>query len=257
LGATWEQIDWANIARPLILVTAAILAMLVVIRTTSHPGSSLSILPVTFAVLACLLLLKIPLRVLFYHYGFALAAPALVLVVVALVCWVPRWIDSRGGCGAIARCGALGALLVLCIVYLHFTRTRYAAKTIAIGSGANLFYAEGAIGNTINAVLGAIAQAHTDHSTLAVVPQGAMINFLTGRANPTAFPVVMPPEVIMFGGERITESFKANPPDLILLARPDLKEYGFSEIHDYEPALMEWINANYHPIKGTLLRRNE
>src|SRR5439155_17771182 len=96
--------------------------------------------------------------------------------------------------------------------------------------------------------------------TLAVIPQGAMMNFLARLENPTPFVVLMPPELIMFGDDRITESYRRNPPDLLLIIKTDLSEYGYKSFPQYAPKLAKWIDAHYTSQTTApswkLLRRN-
>jgi len=248
LSALHDWVDWAEIGRPLVLVTVIVLAVLLI--QTPKPqaaGAELSRASrVMIAIFALALLPKIALHVVLYHYGFVLAAPALILTIIVLLDWIPKWIDARGGCGAIARAGALGALLVLCVTYLNFTQDRYKSKTITVGFGADAFYAD-LRGQSINEMLEELPQ---DAATLAVVPQGAMINFLSARANPTPFVVLMPPEVVMFGEDRMVEAYQSHPPDVLLIVKSDLSEYGYKSFPQYAPKLAAWIDANY-----TLVRR--
>ena len=195
---------------------------------------------------------------LLYHYGFVLAAPALIIAIVALLGWIPNWIDARGGCGAIARWGAMGALLVLCVVYLNFMSENYEAKRVLVGDGGDAFYAD-ARGMAVNEML-LMLERTPQSATLAAHPQGAMVNYLARRTNPTPFIVIMPPEVMMFGEDRMVQSFAEHPPDLILKTQTDLREYGYHVLPDYAPKLAKWIDANYSPQVSAptwmLLRKN-
>jgi hypothetical protein len=260
LGAFHRDINWPEIGRPLILVTAVIVIALSIRMARPEHRSNRATAQLIFATFAFVLLLKIALHVLLYHYGFVLAAPALVLAIVAAECWIPGWINRRGACGAFVRFGSLGAIFVTCIVYLSYASNHFYGrqKLIIVGSGANAFYTN-ARGQAVNEMLVAISTL-PPNQTLAVVPQGAMINFLSRCENPTPFIVLMPPELIMFGDDRITESYSKNPPDLLLIIKSDLSEYGYSSFPQYAPKLAKWIDAHYTSQASApswaLLRRN-
>ena len=250
LGALHDWIDWQEIGRPLALTsTAAFFVLLIrIAKPQATGGDCARVTRIVFATFAALLLLKIPLHVVLYHYGFVLAAPALMITVVAFVGWIPRWIDARGGCGAIARYGAIGAVLATSIAYLsHASDHFYGHQKLAtVGAGADGFYTDSR-GGEINQTLDAISATPKD-ATLAVVPQGAMINFLSRRENPTPFVVLMPPELIMFGEDPILAEYQKHPPDLLVILGTNLGEYGYKSFPQYAPKLAAWIDASYRVV---------
>jgi hypothetical protein len=55
------------------------------------------------------------------------------------------------------------------------------------------------------------------------------VNYLLRRVNPTphtAHTVLMPPEMLLFGDDRITAAFQSRPPDYVVTAHKDAGEYG-------------------------------
>ena len=59
----------------------------------------------------------------------------------------------------------------------------------------------------------------------------------------------MPPELVMFGEERIVASFQKHPPDYIALVHKDTAEYGFPLFgRDYGRQLFEWLANHYQPV---------
>ena len=76
-----------------------------------------------------------------------------------------------------------------------------------------------------------------------------MLNYLARRANPTGHVNFMPPELLIFGEDRILEAFRRSPPDLIALTHKDTREYGVGFFgKGYGRDLYRWIEANYQPI---------
>src|SRR5262249_47175908 len=113
--------------------------------------------------------------------------------------------------------------------YLAISVTRYRDKVIPIGSGGDLFYAsrgpEFWQGEAVDAALHQLDRA--SGSTLAVMPEGVMLNYLTRRESPLRVVNLMPPELMTFGEDEILRSLELAPPDLILLVHIDVREYGY------------------------------
>ena len=58
----------------------------------------------------------------------------------------------------------------------------------------------------------------------------------------------MPPELIVFGEERIVAAFEQSPPDFIALTHKDTREYGVGFFgRGYGRALYAWVIRNYTP----------
>jgi hypothetical protein len=87
-------------------------------------------------------------------------------------------------------------------------------------------------------------------ATLAVLPEGIMVNYMTRRDNPTRYPVWDPPELRAFGQSNMVADFEAHSPDYIMLIHRDEAEYGmkyFGQQAEFGLDLMEWIQRNYEP----------
>jgi len=84
------------------------------------------------------------------------------------------------------------------------------------------------------------------NATLAVLPDGVMLNYLSRRANPTPYIVLVPTEVAYFGEDRILAAYEAHPPDYIVLVHKDTSEYGVQFFgRDYAQRIAAWIRAHY------------
>ena len=85
------------------------------------------------------------------------------------------------------------------------------------------------------------------------MPEGALINFLAQRENPTANVSLMPPEFIMFGEDQMLASLQKSPPDYIALVHRDTTFYGphfFGQ--QYAVRIARWIADNYDIAGGKL-----
>jgi hypothetical protein len=240
-----DLVRWLDLIRPLPLVVAVLGALaLASLRRGSDDGR---VLRATLLVFAFGLLGKILFRVRFQHYAFALAMPATLLTVVALVGWIPARLRRAGGSGAVFRAGALAAIAVAVLSLLQVVDRRYAARVDRVGSGADAFWS-GPPAKPVKRVMEHLSHALGEGETLAVLPEGAMINYLLRRVNPTGHVNFMPPEIAIFGEEEILERFRQRPPDRIVLVHKDTSIYGYPLFgRDYARRLYAWIQERYAP----------
>jgi hypothetical protein len=121
-----------------------------------------------------------------------------------------------------------------------------AEKTEAIGAQGNAFKAD-VRGRYMNSVLTVLASTPPD-STVAAIPEGALINVLAKRRSSLRFVSFMPPEVLLFGEDNMLADLEAHPPDRIVLVQKDTSEYGLPYFGlGYGSKLMAWMHANYRP----------
>jgi len=246
-----HEIEWRKLAMPWPVFLGAICVVSfvkVIRRGGDSEARSRLMLTCILSVFALALLGKMVLNTRLYHYGFALAMPATLLIVAALVEWIPAFIGKRGGYAWVFRSAALAALTVAVFVHVQRSHEVYNSKTYPVAGGADLFRADER-GDTVNAMLGEIQTRVPPDATLVVLPEGVMINYLARRVNPTPYINFMPPELMVFGEERMLAAFQARPPDYVVLVHKDTSEYGPRFFgRDYGRTLYEWIRENYHPI---------
>jgi hypothetical protein len=210
---------------------------------------------------ALAMLAKMVLYVRVSHYGFALAMPAATTLVAGLVWLAPAAVARAGGSAREFRTLALLAIAVACAVHVGTSHAFLRAKTLAIGRGADGFLAfDGEArwqGRAAREAEALVERTLAPGGTLAVVPEGAMINFLTRRRNSTPYHTLMPPEVQIYGEERILGAFRAAPPDFVLLVSKETQEYGVGRFGgaSYGRALAAWIDQAYEPV--TAIGRDE
>ena len=201
-----------------------------------------------FGVFSFTLLLKILLNVRIWHYGFVLGMPAALYLIVASMDWIPRRFAShpdRGLAWRIATVGVLGIVAGLCWGQMSVVLSR---KKFEAGSGRDSFRAD-ASGHFINQFMHGVNRIVPAGATLAVIPEGAMLNYLLRLENPTPYANLMPPEMLVFGEERIVEAFRANPPDYIVLVNKDTTEFGARFFgQDYGRSLARWIKDHYEGV---------
>ena len=94
-------------------------------------------------------------------------------------------------------------------------------------------------------------EAHIEPGqTLAVLPEGVMLNYLSRRATSIPFINFMPPELLMFGEDSILHALEEAPPDFIALVHKNTAEYGAPLFGThYGQRIMAWIEQNYRVIE--------
>lgn len=238
----WDRIDWENSIRAMPVVLGIVGIWLL-------RGHREQVLPIVLIVWSFAMLAKIPLNAHLYHYGFALAMPVTISGIAILVGWLPKQIDRAGGSGRLLRGVAGAALVVTLFAHVRIQAMHWADKTIEVGIGADRFYSDDrAI--PVNQALSELARIRVPGSTLAVVPEGLLINYLARMPNPTGQLNFTPPALIMYGDEEMLRVFQANPPEFLILTGVVTIEYGarfFGE--DYARELGQWMQQNYAVVR--------
>jgi len=250
--AAWTLLNPSDLPRPLpFLLLAGIASLIFRVSKDRREGQpswrSLGLL--VTSVFALMLLLKIFFAARFNQYGFALALPATMVLVVYLVGEIPAWLDRWGGSGPVFRVAAIAFLATIAVGCLQVSAFSYSRKTLGVGEGSDAFRATpDAV--VIQQLLPWLDASLSPDETLAVLPEGVMLNYLLRRENPTPFINFIPPEFLMFGEEAIVEAFASNPPDVVVLIKRNALEYGYPTIGEgYGEELMAWIRENYGLIE--------
>jgi hypothetical protein len=207
---------------------------------------------VVWSTFAFVLLAKMGLNARIVHYGFYLSLPATVLMIVLIAWMLPRAYESWKG---VRPARTFRTILLLAFAgaiapYLAISVTRYRDKVIPIGSGGDRFYAsrgpEFWQGAAVQAALNELDR--TAGSTMAVMPEGVMLNYLMRWESPLRVVNLMPPELMTFGEDEVLRSLEAAPPDFVLLVHRNLREYGypfFGADPRYGERIVRWVRAHY------------
>lgn len=248
-----DRILWLQSVRPLPLVLAALLAWSVVgfVRRADEPGESVRWLTrSTLLLLAGGLLLKIVLHARIYHYGFALAMPGFVLLVAAVTSWIPAQLDRAGRAGVVFRVASLGALTALLTAHLLLMAGFVGAASHVFGSGRDRLRGDGKRVEVLSQVLEALRRRPHGPETLAVLPEGVMLNYLSRRPLATPFYSFTPFDFALTPEDAILAEFEASGPDLIVLVHRETPEYGARSFgRDYAKQLHAWVRQRYLAVE--------
>lgn len=237
-------------ARPWPLLVALVLGASLV-ALVRHASRSAAAARATFALTALLLLGKMALNVRISHYGFALAMPATALLAALALDALGRF-GARFDGETVLRAAAAGVLIVFGALHVVATERIHRIKQEPLGSGVDEFRAD-VRGTILNAVLGWLERSSSPDQparTLAVFPEGVTLNYLARLENPTPYINFMPPEIVLFGEERILAAFQAAPPDVVVITHKDTSEYGYKFFGvDYARQLGAWLRAEYRAVQ--------
>jgi len=187
-GVLWllrDRIDWMRAPRllPASLLVALVALVTCLWRRRPERFGERSFLKLMLLVYALALLAKIFLNARIAHYGFTLALPATVVLVVAGASWAPDAIERAGGVRHVFV-AAFAALLVLpSASLLSRANGLLSAKSEFAAGGADRIRGYPVQARTIDALMGEIEANVSAGETLAVLPEGVMVNYLARRAS--------------------------------------------------------------------------
>jgi hypothetical protein len=237
---------WVDADRGLVVwaIVAAGLAALCVLFRLGKPEALL--VRFCFLVFALISLVKIFFNVRTYHYGFVLAAPCMMTLILALVRWLPDAVDELGGSGRIVRWGSVGLLAALAWNRVALTERVLAERTLSIPLAFGGTLLARPVDQPILDAITEISRMPPD-ATLVVLPDGSGINYAVARPNPTPFDLADPICLHLDGGEeKVLAALSRNGPDAVLLIRIDKSIVGarwFGE--NYAMDINAWLQSNY------------
>lgn len=240
-------IHWWRLFSPLqvtllVIVTGEISGGLPLLSSGREPEARLPAL--LLGVAAMSLLAKVFMNTSLVSYGFVLAAPAVVVLTTVVVGTLPEMMAKRNGAlGRVFRVYALSLLAAVTLTHFVPSEQIVNGRQFLLGSGSDRFSTEVHRGRVFQELLGRVGQAPgTDR--LAVIPEGAMLNYLSRRPSAVPFPTLLPLEHALFGEETILRAFQEEPPELIATWDRERVLYGvFGE--DYGKDLASWIQGRY------------
>jgi len=195
------------------------------------------------------LLFKIILNVHVYHYGFILAMPGALLLAAVFFYYLPLMGRGKWFRPSVFRVLVLATLIAIVIGHLKWADYYYHRKDHLLGHGKDamlvwnphVFATPSLMGYAIEW----IEKYSKPTDKIVVMPEGAMINFLSRRVNPMEeiefMPNILEPEVI--------KSLQKQNPDYIVLVYRDMSEYGAAFFgKDYGLKVKQWVRNNYNVI---------
>ena len=255
LAAVW---DWFDCGRTL-PVLAVVAGALLVARCRKATAGPAEIFPLLWIVFGLALMSKLAVFPRIWHYGFALAMPAFVGAVYLFLWLLPAWLEQKFRVSAplfrATFCLVLGIGFIR--LFLH-SESFYWYKTRSVGSQGDRIMAYELSADPFHGnVETALAWLETNAppgATLAVLPEGAMVNYLSRRVNPTRYLAWVPPAMAAFGQSNMIADFENSRPDYVVIIARSATEFGVS-FFGYDPRygadLKRRIDSHYERVFPT------
>jgi hypothetical protein len=215
-----------------------------------------AIFPLLWNVFGVALLAKLGFFARISHYGFVLAMPAFAGAVYLFVWRLPKLLEQRFRVRFHLFRATAGLVLLAGFVHL-FLRSEfyYLQKNVPAGRGGDKIMAYGPamdpFHGRVETALSWIQTNVPPEATLAVLPEGVMINYLSRHVNPTPCLVWVPPVMAVFGQTNLDAAFEANSPDYVVIIARNTSEFGvgyFGYYRQYGTELMRWIDGHYDRV---------
>jgi hypothetical protein len=252
-----EWVPWQDLGRPLPLLTLMILAAMLwlFMKAGAWRESGRYAALAAWSCFALVLLAKILLNVRLFHYGFYLAMPAALCVTAAFIWLIPTLIGGAPGRGILFRRVMIALIAAEMIIHVRLSLNVYEAKTLSVGQGSDAFLAYreeiSPVGPMLSEALEVLHRHSRPQDTLVVMPEGAMINYLSRHRNPTPYLNFLPPEMNLYGETTIVNALREGHPDFLVFEARDTREFGYGYFGTqpaYGMRIMEWATANYETI---------
>lgn len=193
-----------------------------------------------FALFSVATTLRIPLNVSPFWYGFVLIVPVYGLIASTLFREIPRLLQMP-------RSGVLWipVIALLCARDLYEQHGRFAVKTFPIHSSrGTLLDWNRDRASVLNAFMRGLPPG-----TMAVMPEGITLNYLTGTTTPLTYHTFTPVETAAPAVEaNILRELEQKRPDRVVIVRRDVAEYGFRGFgQDYDLGVASYLRAHYRP----------
>jgi hypothetical protein len=248
-------VDWGECGRALPLLGLSVCGLLAMDcrKAAIKPAA---IFPLLWNVFGLALLAKLGFFTRISHYGFALAMPAFAGAVYLFVWLLPMRLEQRYRVRFHLFRATAGLVLLTGFVHLFLrSESYYRQKNVPVGRGGDKIMAYGpALDPFHGRVEIALSWVQTNvppEATLAVLPEGVMINYLSRHVNPTPCLVWVPPVMAVFGQTNMNAAFEKNSPDYVVIIARNTSEFGvgfFGYYRGYGTELMQWIDAHYDRV---------
>ncbi len=250
-----SHIPWLYLGRPLPLISIMLTGyyafrLIRAFRENRNTGNELFL--TIFSIFCTLILLKIILNTHLFHYGFALALPATLLTIHALLFLIPEYFSALKNSQGFYKTAALTLILFFVYIHVRVEYQVYQFKTLPISQGRDLLLdydpeleSRGVI---VNQTLEYLNRKIKPGVEIATVPDGSLINYLSRHPHPIPALMFNPYNEALFGEQAYLDSMRKASSPFILLVHNDagIQVWGkrfFGK--DYGKNTFAWIMENY------------
>ncbi|MBL4702180.1 MAG: hypothetical protein JKX85_13080 [Phycisphaeraceae bacterium] len=250
---TWlkSQKHWGEFAFPWPLIILIIFSILLLGTWRHRRESEVSLLwarGAIYTLFALMMMAKMLFNVRLWQYGFALTMPAAVVIVVVMFEGLPNLLRRYKLNRSLLRLWMLILWGCVLIFHLNVTSSIFHSKNTTVATGVDQFRAYYR-GDIVNKILQYLQENAQPTDTIAVMPDGEMIQYLARLTNPSPYSNYIPATLILFGEGKVLKSLQKNPPTWIVLAHRETSEYGAASFgKDYAKTIWHWIEKEYKPV---------
>lgn len=143
---------------------------------------------------------------------------------------------------------AIGIFIIVITLILGYKNIlTFKGKSFCLKTDRGIFHVDESFYIPTNELIKYINEKTKPTDKILILPEGAMINFLTNRPTDNFYISLIPPYIDAFGEKNIIEHFKNNKPDYIIFNNWNTQDYGFSYIcKDYATSFCNYVQQNYH-----------
>ncbi len=245
------NIPWLSLGRPLpffMLLFAVFLSIHIFKnRSETEPRIITQWVVVLFSLT---LLMKTLLNAHIYHYGFALALPATLVMVVFMAYELPLRVKKSLGNAGFYRSAMWALILVVVGIHTWITYRTYQMKNYPVGSGRDVVidYHPGFTprGEAMNLALNYIGQNVGPQQEFATFPDGIMLNYLARRRSPIPDITLNPGVWILVGDDAVLDRLKRSSPPYIVYMDREFPYFGYNHFgKDFAQKIHAWIQTHY------------
>jgi len=199
------------------------------------------------ALFSFLVVMRIMLQVHAWHYGFYILVPGLVVYHAFFFRILPRLVRSKAVTAAFYA-GFTLVFVVLMADHFQVSKAWYERRTLPVPSPrGDIRVFPGHQGAGMRGLVDFFLHQTPGNATVAVFPEGMMLNFLAERESPLYYYSFLPQDIARAGVEQsVVDDMRLKKPDYVVVVQRSVAEYGSRGFGvDYGLKILGYIDAHY------------
>jgi hypothetical protein len=193
-------------------------------------------------------------RIIFFvyasHYGFYILVPGFIIYHVFFFRILPQLMRNKFVTFAFYA-GFTTVLLVLMVEHFQWSKAFYQQRTLRVPSPrGDLSVFADPRGAGVRALVEFLRDQTPKDSTVAIFPEGLMINFLSEREDPLYYYTFLPQDMVRESVEQsMVDDIAIKKPDYVIVLQRLVEEYGSRGFGvDYGKKIIGYVEKNYTPV---------
>ncbi len=245
------NIPWLSLGRPLPFFMLLFVVFLSIHIFKNRSGIEPRIITQwVLIIFSLMLLMKTLLNTHIHHYGFALALPATLVLVIFLAHELPLRVRQYLGDAGFYRSAMWVLILIVVGNHAWMTWQTYQMKSYPVGFDRDVVIdyhpAFTPRGEVMNLALNYISQNVGPEQEFATFPDGIMLNYLARRRSPIADITLNPGVWILVGDDAVLNRLKRSLPPYIVYMDREFSYFGYNYFgKDFAQKIHDWIQTHY------------